>query len=461
MDAEAYQALPSAFAEDVLGLKLGDWQIDMLDSLLPLKSAVAGRTANGAGKTTVIIAGAALWHCAAFPRSKTIITSGSWTQIETQLIPALRRFSGRMSGWKFTQNEIVSPTGSFIRLFSTNNANMAEGHHEDADDPIAGPLMIIADEAKGVAQDNFQAFDRCSWTRYLLASSTGLSFGTFFDAFHKHSAAFRTFHIPASKCPWIDRHRIERVIAKWGRDHPFVKSTIDAEFMTDDGLAIYAIRLDDVQRNLLNPPTFDPVGRTCYWLDFAAGGDENVLGKREGNRISIMRAWREKDTFRAAAEFVTMLRSDKAKPEMVYGDGSGTGINFFNDMAAMGFDVPDSHRIKNNESAKDKSTYADRGAELWFEGGLAIRSGQFILPPNDEELVIQLSTRQVKPHSKGLMDLETKKDMKSRGLCSPDRAEAVTSLLTLQGPPESDPRFVDWRRQPQASRSEKFPTLAF
>jgi phage terminase large subunit len=44
--------------------------------------------------------------------------------------------------------------------------------------------------------------------------------------------------------------------------------------------------------------------------------------------------------------------------------------------------------------------------------------------PDDDELISQLSTRKWRMTSKGKMILESKDDMKKRGLKSPDRADA-------------------------------------
>jgi len=83
----------------------------------------------------------------------------------------------------------------------------------------------------------------------------------------------------------------------------------------------------------------------------------------------------------------------------------------------------------NNGSAADKpEAYANKGAEIWFEARVKIEKGEIILP-NDPELVAQLTSRRGWPDSKGRLQLESKADMRSRGLSSPDRADAVLGAM--------------------------------
>ena len=77
--------------------------------------------------------------------------------------------------------------------------------------------------------------------------------------------------------------------------------------------------------------------------------------------------------------------------------------------------------------------YANKAAKIWFEGRTQIERQQIILP-NDRELIAQLTSRLGWPDSKGRLTLEPKDKMRSRGLSSPDRADAVLgAMMRLQG----------------------------
>jgi hypothetical protein len=70
----------------------------------------------------------------------------------------------------------------------------------------------------------------------------------------------------------------------------------------------------------------------------------------------------------------------------------------------------------------------NRGPGIWFEGRTNIERQEIILP-NDRELIGQMTSRLGWPDSKGRLQLESKQDMRSRGLSSPDRADAVLGTL--------------------------------
>lgn len=69
---------------------------------------------------------------------------------------------------------------------------------------------------------------------------------------------------------------------------------------------------------------------------------------------------------------------------------------------------------------------------VWAEVRELLRKGILILP-NDDDLAGQLSSRKYTYLSRGKIALERKKDLKKRGLPSPDRADAVA--LSCYRPP--------------------------
>jgi hypothetical protein len=85
-------------------------------------------------------------------------------------------------------------------------------------------------------------------------------------------------------------------------------------------------------------------------------------------------------------------------------------------------------RVNNGSPASKPDAYANLAAETWFEARRMIERGAIILP-NDNELVAQLTARRGWPDSKGRLRLEPKEDLRSRGLPSPDRADAVLAAM--------------------------------
>ena len=413
-----YLISPPGFAKGVLGLKLYPWQEKILWDL-DAPGAVALRAANGSGKTSVVGAAAALWHAAAFPGSLTICTASVYRQVSEQLFPTLHQHAGKFPGGTFNATDVQLANGSKIFGFATDEANKFEGWHNPH-------LLIIADESKGIADAIFEAIERCAPTRFLCMSSPGGCSGFFHAAFNSRRKFFRQHVVTAFDCPHIAQKWIDSQIAKYGETHPLIQSMIFGEFMTGDADGC-VIPLAFVERNLANPPAFADNGDVQAFCDFAAGGDENVLAVRRGNRVEVVAAWREQDTMKAVGRFIQLFREQGLTPAQISGDEGGLGIVICDRLAESGWPI---QRVNNGSQASKPEAYANKGAEIWFEGRTRIEKGEIILP-NDPELIAQLTARHGWPDSRGRLQLESKGDMRGRGLPSPDRADAVLGCMVL------------------------------
>ena len=413
------------FPEFFLGVKPYDWQIRVLRDLNFKESRVAMKAANGSGKTAVVAAAAVLWHMVRFPESLTITTAGVWRQVEDQLWPALRGYIAKLGdGWRITSNELEHSNGSRAIGFSTNDAGKFEGWHRQ------GPsdnLMMIVDEAKTVPDSIYEAIARCQPSRLLVMSSPGGPQGAFYRAFTKEASYWDTHSVTAFDCPHIPKDWIDEQTEKWGIEHPLVRSMIYGEFM-DLGSENLVLPYNTLQYCYANPPSKQGMGKIAF-CDFAAGGDENVLCVREGNEVLPMKCWKERNTMETVGRFIMEFRKYGLEADEIYADAGGLGIPMCDAMAESGWTI---HRVNNGERAHDPRHYGNRGAEMWYEAARMIEKADVRLP-EDDVLVEQLTTRLGKTNSSGKLMLERKEDMRSRGLASPDRADALVGCLACGG----------------------------
>ena len=86
--------------------------------------------------------------------------------------------------------------------------------------------------------------------------------------------------------------------------------------------------------------------------------------------------------------------------------------------------VPEDIVSEGKGKVKACDIYADTTTYLWGMVKDRLQAEEISLE-NDNELVAQLSCRKYRLTSKGKMQLESKEEMKKRGLVSPDRADAV------------------------------------
>lgn len=417
-------ATPSGFAKLFLGLALYPCQAEALDACSPLHAAVSVKAANEVGKTSRIVAPLVLWHLAVFPRGQVVSTAGAWRQVKSQLIPNLKAQASRFPRWSFNDSGVVVDGVERYVGFSTNDAGKFEGYHGDGENP----LLVIVDEAKTVKDDIFEAVDRCNPQRMLLASSPGYAEGEFYRSHSSRAEFYRRFTIQAKDCPHISQESIDRRVAKWGLQHPLVRSMIFAEFMEFVEDAILTIA--DLDGCLEEPPAFNRGGDLHAFCDFAAGGDENVLAVRQGNKVWIEKAWLDREPMSAVGQFVILFnklaKEIGLRAEHIEGDADGLGKPMVDRLREAGWPILEFH---GGSAPVLDAHYANRIAEVWFEGAKAIREKQIILREDDDDFRAQACDRKQRKHSKGLLAIEAKDELRKRNRPSPDRADAVLAAI--------------------------------
>jgi hypothetical protein len=85
------------------------------------------------------------------------------------------------------------------------------------------------------------------------------------------------------------------------------------------------------------------------------------------------------------------------------------------------------------KSACKPNLYANLAAEWWSVVGELVEHRKIVLAA-DERLVAQLTSRRKLYDSKGRERLESKADMRARGLESPDRVDALIGAVMLGAP---------------------------
>ncbi|HEX3625157.1 MAG TPA: hypothetical protein VH280_07015 [Verrucomicrobiae bacterium] len=421
-------ASPDQFAIERLGMQLYPKQRDVLAALAPPGAAVSFRSCNEGGKTKCVICALILWHLAMFRKGHVISTSGCYRQIKDQLLPALRSYQTLFSAWKFLRTPRIETDSAsrFWEGFSTNEGGKFEGHHAGGPDE---PLLIIVDEAKTVKDDIFEAIERCKPTRLLIASSPGYAEGEFYRSHTTRAKFYQTFVQRAAECPHWKQQEIERLLAKWGPNHPVFKSMVLAEFA--DSVADAVVELKPLEDLLANPPPERKgaaTGDRKAFCDFAwsGDGDETVVALRDGNVITIEDTFRADNLHAVCGRLVATYTRLRLKPYQIDGDEGGGGKHICDQLKAMGWPI---NRVNNGAAPLYCDHYANRAAEMWFEGALKIARREIILP-DDDDLRAQMLDRKRVPHFRGKLAVESKTDMKKRGVGSPDRADAVFGAMT-------------------------------
>lgn len=417
------------FIEEADGLYW--WQQEALSWVEDISVRVKGSvcTPNGSGKSSKLIAGLALYFLSVHKNGRVVITTKDSKQLDNQIWPAIEAHQGRFPQYRFIEREVHTPSGGFIIGFTTDDPGRAEGWHKMGD--LDGPLLIIVDEAKSVAESVFQALDRCTYNAIIYVSSPGFNQGRFFESQTKmrktesNPLGFNVIKVGLADCPHIPKDRIDDTINTYGIDHPFTKSTLFGEFMDADADTMFVFNRGFVRVNMNHPPSYVH-GNKGAFCDFAAGGAENSITFKEGNRYEQVN-WRDANVMSSIGRFLMEFKKRDLLPSETYGDAGGMGVAVISRFHEIGWPIVP----VNNDAPATNPIYENLGAQNWHEAAIRVSHQKDIIP-DDDTLFDQLTNRKIKFTSDGLMGVESKKDMHKRGVESPDRADSLVGAVNIE-----------------------------
>jgi phage terminase large subunit len=271
----------------------------------------------------------------------------------------------------------------------------------------------------------------------LLSGNPFSQSGEFFDSHHSKRHLYRPITITAHDSPNVragDEHvpgvvsqrDIDKMAEDWGKDSPFYRATVDAEFAeTEDGLLPLSWLQAAQER-----PAVEGTGELVAGIDVAGPGeDETVLTVREGNSIILQKAWRIPDP---RGETIDALNPYRNRLKLVNVDSAGIGYYFAQHLSDDGFNVC---FVNVGAAAFDKEHFANLKAELYWGLRLRFKDGHVAGLVN-EKSISQLASIRYGHNARGQVQIERKEDAKKRGVPSPDYGESIMLAFALdQAPP--------------------------
>jgi phage terminase large subunit len=110
---------------------------------------------------------------------------------------------------------------------------------------------------------------------------------------------------------------------------------------------------------------------------------------------------------------------EEFKPTLVVIDEGGLGAGIVDRLKEQRYKIKG---VNFGNKSKNPIMYGNMRAQMWGDMREWLKTAAI---PNDRFLKTDLISPMMKPDSRGTIFLESKKDMKSRGLASPDAADAI------------------------------------
>jgi hypothetical protein len=147
------------------------------------------------------------------------------------------------------------------------------------------------------------------------------------------------------------------------------------------------------------------------------GADATVIAIRQGRDIVAIKRYRGDDTMTVVGHVIDAI--EEYKPALVVIDEGGLGAGIVDRLKEQRYKIKG---INFGSKSKNPIMYGNKRAEIWGAMREWLKSASI---PSDRFLKSDLISPMMKPDSKGTIFLESKKDMKARGLASPDAADAI------------------------------------
>lgn len=430
---DRYRPDAVAFVREVLGVEPDTWQQEFLQAIARGERKVSVRSGHGIGKSTAA-SWAMLWYMLTRYPVKVVVTAPTSSQLYDALFAELKRWVKELPP---TLNALLdvkqerielkaSPTESFI------SARTSRAEQPEALQGVHSPhVMLVADEASGIPEQVFEAaagsMSGHSAVTILLGNPTKSS-GFFYDTHNRLKGEWWTRRVSCVDSPRVSREYVAEMASRYGEDSNAFRIRVLGEFPRADDDTMIAMELIEsaVQRDVAMTYT----AAVVWGLDVARfGSDSSALCKRRGNTVTELRTWRNLDLMQLTGAVVAEYQalSVDQRPTEILVDSIGLGAGVVDRLREL--ELP-ARGVNVSESPALGSQYRNLRAELWARAKAWLEKRDCRLP-KDERLISELATVRYTFASNGRMQIESKDEIRRRGLASPDVADAF--VLTFAG----------------------------
>ena len=442
-----YRNDPVDWVRDRLGEHLWAKQRAIAESVVANRRT-AVKSCHDAGKS-FIASRLAAWWTDVHPQGSALVvsTAPTYQQVHAILWEEIRKAAKKAKAkgdplpgrvlqsdeWKYDDGEIAG----FGRKPADTDEHGFQGHHRHY-------VLVILDEACGVPEQLWTAVEAITTNAdcRILAIGNPDDPNTEFGNVCKPGSGWNVVQISAFDTPnftdepvpdqlrplLLAREWEEDKRKRWGAKSPRYISKVLGDF-------------PEIGVDTLIPPrwieaaqqrTLQPGPRAVVSGDVARfGSDRTVLALMRGPVARIIGDHAYTRTTETTGYAIAAKREHHADEIRV--DGVGVGAGVVDELLDAGHDVID---MQSGAAALDNERFANARAEWWWGLRERFEQGDIDIDPDDDELAAQLGAVKYKFTARGQIIIESKDEMKKRGLPSPDRGDTVMLGYAHVPPPD-------------------------
>jgi hypothetical protein len=301
------------------------------------------------------------------------------------------------------------------RLWSAENPDAFAGVHN------MDGVLVIFDEASGIDDAIWAVtagfFTENTPNRFWFAfSNPRRNTGYFYETFHSKRDFWNTKVVDARTVEGTDKAVYQQIIDEYGPDSAQAHVEVYGQFPSaGDDQFIGANTVDEAMKRVKYQDLSAPI---VIGVDPARfGADATVIAVRQGRDIVKIIRHRGDDTMTVVGYVIDAI--EEYKPTLVVIDEGGLGAGIVDRLKEQRYKIKG---VNFGNKSKNPIMYGNMRAQMWGDMREWLKTASI---PNDRFLKTDLISPMMKPDSRGTIFLESKKDMKARGLASPDAADAI------------------------------------
>jgi hypothetical protein len=439
---EEYLTDPALWASEVLGKTMWSKQREIAKSIVD-NTHTAVVSCNGAGKSGLAGMLAVWWVAVHEPKEVAVICSApTYVQIARVLFTEMKanfdlaKKNGFTLPGQINQSQEWKLEDGFVMAWGRRPADKDlissfQGIHRRY-------VMVILDEAGGIPEDLYTATEAVTNTEgaRVLAIGNPDARGTSFHRIFREDPTWHKIKISAFDTPnftdevvpdelrplliqpaWVERQKIS-----WGEESARYKSKILAEFPDEaDNTFFSQIAID----RGIDTEVVEDYGITPkLGVDLARfGEDDSVVFMNRDGRCRKIDTW-SKATAVESANRIHRLATEHGVKE-VRVDGAGLGGPVIDILVNLANDAYTVISLLGSAASPDNTRWFNARAYNFDSLREQLLEGKIDIDPDDKPLLDELLMIQYKFSPKGAIQIESKDDMRSRGVKSPDSLDAL------------------------------------
>lgn len=414
-----------------------EWQIQILKDIgeqlkkgKELQTAIqeAVASGHGIGKSALI---SWLIHFAISTHENTrgVVTANTEGQLRTKTWPELSKWHNMFIAkdlFTYTATAIFSSDKDYEKTWridaipwSKNSPESFAGLHNQGN-----RILVLFDEASAIDDVIWEVTEgaltdantEIIWCAF---GNPTRNSGRFRECFRKYRKFWNTYQIDSRTVKISNKAKIEEWLEAYGEDSDFFKVRVRGVFPSASDLQFISTEIaDKAQKQVYKPGQFEHlpviIGVDPAWT----GSDSLEIVMRQGYYMKSLASIPKNDDDWRMAQLIAQFE-DEYKADAVFIDmGYGTGIY------SIGKQLGRKWRLIEFGGKSNDPVYLNMRAYMWGQMKEWLREGGSI-PPNDQALYDDIVGPEAIIDKNGRIQLESKKDMKDRGLPSPNKGDAL------------------------------------